>query len=70
DRSDSWIFVFICSGIACFSHFSCENVINRRFYEFITFYQKASFYKSGVKFLMRIYSNTKEIVSAHSTPVV
>ncbi len=30
DRSDSWIFVFICSGIACFFHFSRENVINHR----------------------------------------
>ena len=64
NRSDSGVFVFICSGIACFFDFNRENVINRRFYEFITFY------KNGVKFLMRIYSNTKEIVSAHSTPVV
>lgn len=30
DRSDSGIFVFIRDGIACFSHFSRENVINHR----------------------------------------
>ena len=33
NRSDSWVFVFICSGIACFFHFSRENVINRRLTE-------------------------------------